>query len=518
MPHDDSRCVFHAPVEKKGVTVRDFNEMIWQRINKLSLNFRGFIFPGDIYFRGGCRKEGGAIVFARSVDFSKAKFTGIADFLETQFSGVAYFTESNFSGDAYFIETEFSGKSSFTLSLFSGNVSFSKALFSEDAYFGVSQFSGDADFTGARFTANAIFIGAKFNGNTAFSHASFDDLVQLEFVTIRKNILFYNIILSSKTRFYFQEPKLSLQKGDTGLVIFKNIRFNRYMAYIENIQNPLGDNKGVGARNALLLFRYCQLKDVYFTNNDMSLFSFYKSSFDEARFISCRWSDVKDRIFFIPFKRKNVIPEEKFLSDSTDKEKFMVEDLNGYEDVASLYRRMKTALDNTKDYQQASWFYFNEFEMKRRALEEEIENRVPKWRIFQWRPLLWCYCQLKKIFSRYIFYFFYKVFAGFGEKPLWSFYWFLLWLLGFTTLNYCIGLKKGFSLSGGTIDYIDATFWDSLIFTLYRIIPANYLPFKQMFDIPHGFWGMLVPFLNTAVLIIFIAFIAIGLKRHFRRF
>lgn len=216
-----------------------------------------------------------------------------------------------------------------------------------------------------------------------------------------------------------------------------------------------------------------------------------------------QWLTVNDRILFIPFKRKYIIPEENTLDNPGPNPESFV----SYEDVASLYRRMKTALDRTKDYQQASWFYFNEFEMKRKALEQEIESDPSKIRQI-----------LKKLFSKYIFYFSYKVFAGFGEKPLWSFYWLLLGILGFSGLNSLVGLQKGIALPDGKIVFRDAGFLDSLIFTLYRIIPANYLPFKQAYNIPNGFWGLFVPFLNTFVLIIFIAFIAIGLKRHFRRF
>lgn len=556
-PHDDTLCVFHAPVEKKGITVGEFNKLIFEKIKEITEHnqkitenketedyyFLGYIFPGyidfsktvflaDVYFSRAQFSElayfseaqfSGYANFAETqfsgfVDFSKTHFSEKTSFFSAKFSGDGDFTEAHFLRNADFIETKFLGNADFYKTKFSGRVNFNKTLFSEEAIFFEAQFSDYTNFSEAQFLAYADFSEAQFSGNANFNRSRFDGKGLFVEIKIKKSISYEDITLGEKARFYFQRTKSIAEEGHTAAITFEDVRFNPFAVYFENIGNTVDKKKEFKNTKALLIFRYCQLKDVYFTNNDMSLFSFYKSSFDEARFISSKWSEEKDRILFIPFKRKNIIPEEKFLSDSTDKEKFKVEDLNGYEDIASLYRQMKTALDNTKDYQQASWFYFNEFEMKRRALEEEIENSLPKWRVFRWRPLLWFYRQLKKIFSRYIFYFFYKVFAGFGEKPLWSFYWFLLGLLGFTTLNYYIGLKKGFSLPGGTINYVDASFWDSLIFTLYRIIPANYLPFKQMFDIPHGFWGMLVPFLNTAVLIIFIAFIAIGLKRHFRRF
>ncbi|MEE9553268.1 MAG: pentapeptide repeat-containing protein, partial [candidate division Zixibacteria bacterium] len=519
-PHDDTLCVFHAPADKKGITVEEFNELIWRRINKKSSNFSGFIFPGDIYFRGECKKEGGAIGFAGDVDFSKARFPGIAYFLgvlfagdanfskslfsgdarfsRAQFSGDAFFDKARFSGGAWFAaaqfsecaefeEVQFSGDVRFFTTQFSGDTFFEKAQFSAAAFFNEAQFSGDAFFTKTQFSGNiefsetrfsgrAYFIGARFSGKTTFSnarfsrkadfseaqfygktefdHARFDSMAMFVDLIIKIHLRFHNIFLSEKAQFFFKSPRFDPVKEDLVLVKFDIVRFNPFSVHFGDIQHPEGKNKDSENKKALLIFRYCQLKDVYFTNNDMSLFSFYKSSFDEARFISSEWSAKRDHILHrkLGFDRNNVIPEESLLDDIRDhkddaeyikkiKEKYEIEDLNGFEDVASLYRRMKTALDNTKDYQQASWFYFNEFEMKRKALEEEIENSLPKWKIFRWQPLLWFYRQLKKIFSKYFFYFWYKVLAGFGEKPLWSFYWFLLGILGFTTLNYCIGLK-----------------------------------------------------------------------------
>ena len=63
------------------------------------------------------------------------------------------------------------------------------------------------------------------------------------------------------------------------------------------------------------MFRYCQLEDVYFAGNNMSFFSFYKSNFDQARFVSCDWREEKDSVLKLPYKRKNILFEDYLYSN-----------------------------------------------------------------------------------------------------------------------------------------------------------------------------------------------------------
>jgi hypothetical protein len=89
-------------------------------------------------------------------------------------------------------------------------------------------------------------------------------------------------------------------------------------------------------------------------------------------------------------------------------------------------------------------------------------------------------------------------------------YWFGFFLLFiFTPLNYLIGVRP-------VVDSPNP--WDAFVFSVYRILPSSYIPYVRDFYVPPGFWGFIVPFFNTLILVILITFIAIGLKRHFRRF
>ena len=122
-------------------------------------------------------------------------------------------------------------------------------------------------------------------------------------------------------------------------------------------------------------------------------------------------------------------------------ELYSLEDINSFDEIATLYRRFKVALDNTKDYEQAGWFYFNEYEMKRRAFKEQSK-------------------------TKYFIYSFYKLFAGYGEKPLWSFYWFLILLMGFTFANLFSGIKLA---TGSIINYDFHFSWNGLQIYLQQV-------------------------------------------------
>ena len=69
-PHDNKFCIFHAPKERKGITVEKFNEMIFQeKIEKNDFNFEGYVFPGKTIFPKVKDKE------LENVNFIKTQFS-----------------------------------------------------------------------------------------------------------------------------------------------------------------------------------------------------------------------------------------------------------------------------------------------------------------------------------------------------------------------------------------------------------------------------------------------------------
>jgi len=137
---------------------------------------------------------------------------------------------------------------------------------------------------------------------------------------------------------------------------------------------------------------------------------------------------------------------------------------------------MKTSLDNTKDYFEAGWFYYNELEMKRLMLKEVIKNKS----------------FFESIAERlqYRFYGMYKLFAGYGEKPLRISIWF--WVFAaiiFPVIHVSNGLSVklldkavlniNFDFSK-TEMLLKPQFWQdflyAVVFSLYHVIPFNLLP------------------------------------------
>ena len=178
------------------------------------------------------------------------------------------------------------------------------------------------------------------------------------------------------------------------------------------------------------------------------------------------------------------------------KREYQIQDLNTYNEIATLYRRFKTALDKTKDYTDAGLFYYNELEMKRKYFRE------------------------KKNYGRWGLYSLYKFFMGYGAKPLLSFIWLILSAFIFSGINLINGIKD---CTGRIISYewaLSLPNWtDWLIsfqYTISRFLPKTYLPHNWAEIETTG--SGLIPFFNSVVLILFLVFTGIGLKRHFRRF
>ena len=333
-------------------------------------------------------------------------------------------------------------------------------------------------------------------------------------------ITFSNIKFSENSLLYFRNTAFI----DDTIILFENINFKPFKTIFENIYN-IPDEKEL-TTPIMIAFRNCDLKDVYFTNNVMSIFSFYKSTFDYAIFISAIWNHNREKLWFIPYKRRNIIFEDRYINymekidrreSSIFKERYKLGDLKDLEEVAPLYRRFKVALDNTKDYEQAGWFYFNEYEMKRKACGEKIVNDTGK--------------QRKNSWSKYLIYSLYKYFAGYGEKPLWSFYWFGFFTLFFAAINLFNGItfhgKKIFDYafafnSRGLSEFISLR-WSSdyllsIAFTISRIVPIGYLPIPKDQFIAATPAEYIISISNTIALLFFLTLIAIGLKRIFRRF
>ncbi len=272
----------------------------------------------------------------------------------------------------------------------------------------------------------------------------------------------------------------------------------------------------------LFVFRACNLKDVYFSNNNMGLFSFHQSTFEHARFISCTWPTRNGR--------SNILPEEILLEEILhDPEqsknlisRYDLQNLTSYLEISSLYRRMKTALDNVKDFPEAGKFYYNEFEMRRKHYWYLFKKKFRSSETANYDPGN----TPPNAFLNGIFaglYWLYKITTGYGEKAGRSFWGFILTLLLTTTAlmftGYC-------NFQGEWIDYrwawqlpdsgAIADFLKTVLHTLILIFPRGWMFSTSPHPLPTH--QVLIQFLAFVLLIYFITFFFIALRRHFRRF
>ena len=180
-------CLFHAPAEHKGMSVEDFNEHVFKRIDDYKLmpetpergefcDFTGTIFPGEISF-----KAYGEDNPLPRIDFSEAQFRGMADFGGATFSDRAFFWEAIFDQMAYF-----------RAATFSSSTGFQAATFSRSAHFDAATFSGEASFQAATFcvkAGKADFRQATFSSKADFGKTTFDGVANFREVKAEKNAL-----------------------------------------------------------------------------------------------------------------------------------------------------------------------------------------------------------------------------------------------------------------------------------------------------------------------------------------
>lgn len=435
-------------------------------------------------------------------------------------------------------------------SSFNGAFQITKSIFNKiDLVFNKVSLSSTSNFSHSEFNSSLIFIECthkgklnldrtKFKGEQfTFKNNSFGDiLLTFEKMELYSTMEFEDCIFSDNTELQFKTIKFNensiihflnnslitnCQSDNILLISFDYTDFPQQRTIFEKFK--FGDSKNNIHSNIAIIFRYCLLKGVYFINNDMTKFSFYKSIFDEAIFISCFWLTQKDKILkLIRYNRPNIIFEDyifnnkKFLNNTKLLTEFKLKDLSHVE-LESMYRRLKTSLDNTKNYWQAGWFYFNEYEMKRLKAKDDRNNN--------YKSINWFRSGLLYL---------YKVFAGYGEKPFWSFIWFIVFTLFFSAIHLLKGihykgekfryilnlnienLKNHFTLTD-IISFIK-DFLYSILFTISHILPLSFLNFEKINLNSLNIKEFLLMLSNSIVLLLLVTFIGVGLKRYFRRF
>jgi uncharacterized protein YjbI with pentapeptide repeats len=200
-------CVFHAPKGCKGVSLGEFNELVFKEIEKAEKENRkcdlsGTIFEGDFH----CNRE-----INTNISFSNAEFNGLANF-----AGAYFYEEANFE------KTKFYGASLFFGTKFKKNANFSQAYFDKDSNFMTTIFNGKVDFFGTEFNKytaffetyfnKAKFFKTKFSNKTDFNGAFFNEESFFLYTIFEQEVSF---------RFLFIHDKLIFRGVDFGIAYFR---------------------------------------------------------------------------------------------------------------------------------------------------------------------------------------------------------------------------------------------------------------------------------------------------------
>lgn len=397
----DEYCVFHAPIDKKDISVEEFNQLIFDRINKSKKEciLSNVVFPGDISFLEFSKGEifpgltlPGAIfhgeadfsritfneelfmvgaIFHKEANFFGSTFNSCAGFLDVKFKGESSFNGITFNDDCYYSESEFFGSSIFNFSKFNGPTSFNKTKFNEEVQYYRTEFRGDLDATMSQYRGEAKYEYAIFTCAALFNASSFYGAANFSASQFNSDVNF------NEVEFY-------------DVTLFRNCIFNKMAYFISATFNKLVDfSYAIANNNSLLLHQL--------TGNSLASINFIISSSYMFSFKSCQW------------------PEKLYLENNEYK----------FQDCAELYRGLKQKAASEHDQPMVSKWHYRE---KLMALKQLKEKRG-WWHIFS---MTWLY----------------HAFSGFGEKPGWA----GAWLLGvvFGPLLFLIiraFLQTGFSSS-----------------------------------------------------------------------
>ncbi|MEN6375594.1 MAG: pentapeptide repeat-containing protein [Smithella sp.] len=437
-------CVFHAPQGKKGISLDEFNTLVFNRIedvkkfnedtpeNPQTCNFRGTIFEGDIDFIekvlppiafGWAQFSGNAhfreAKFSGYADFGEAQFSGYADFRDAQFSGNADFGAAQFSGKAYFGDAQFSGNAYFGSAQFSGEADFGSAQFSEETHFRDAQFSGKAYFGKAQFSGNAYFGAAQFSGKAYFGEAQFSGYAYFWRTQFSGEAAFWSAQFSGNADFrdaQFSEETHFRDAQFSGNAYFGSAQFSEETDFMEAKFSGEADfgsaqfSGKAGFRAAQFsgksLFDATTFKDVVefnnikitesplFENVNLEKVCFVDTDVRKIDFINCTWGEREGH--YAVYDETKISPSSGILEYlkslwkiPEDKEKII-------EKTETVYRRLKQRYKENHNEFEASIWHYSEKEMQRK--------RSCLRHLFDW-----------------LFIHLYWISSGYGERPLRSF-------------------------------------------------------------------------------------------------
>ncbi|MBF0530407.1 MAG: pentapeptide repeat-containing protein [Deltaproteobacteria bacterium] len=387
----EAYCLFHAPVDKKGMTAAEFQEQVLREIDRSKAadekycDVSGAIFP-EVDFRD--------TTFSHIIDFDGATFTQKADFSRATFNQHVYFRGTKFTQDAVFSHATFTEDADFSLTSFSGDAEFIEAefalaffngakfdraffigaIFNRDTYFSEAEYTVEASFREAVFTEDVYFSEAKF------SRAFFDDAVFIQDAYFRE-VKFTQDIYFIRTKFeQHADFKNSFFEGTT---VFEDTKFHQ------------AEFKRLFIKEKVFFIDIDLTKEISFLQTDLRRFQFERCLWPRARRCKCcRWLGMRMFQFkcFQWLKKRDWLRGREVLWDelsidlldakSTENDKAEV--APDFVTVGNLYRQLKQKYKEEHNESEASKWHYNEKEMFRKSSKCRGLFLVPLTYLYYW--------------------------------------------------------------------------------------------------------------------------------------
>jgi uncharacterized protein YjbI with pentapeptide repeats len=481
-------CVFHAPKGHKQCSVKDFNNKVFNRIDKTIPNGRcilsGTVFEWEIDFSRYDEKKP-----LPSIDFGNSLFCQTVNFNIAKFSGITFFNDSRFEKNAFFIDAAFSVKAFFSRAMFSGEATFLCSKFSELVTFDYTTFSKEADFREAEFSGKTLFGNAEFIEKAVFSRSKFKADIFFTNCTFSKEADFCEADFSGKTHFVdstFSEQANFFEAEFSGKIFFIN-SFCEKLAIFSGINvldgaiisfrrdQDRGEMFKSGAH-----FDNSELKgSISFLEIDLSKVLFHATNMKNIQFRRCRFAQKRGRnILFDEARIEKVNPSD-------------------FPEVKVLYQQLKEKYKSEGNQDEASNWHYGEKEMFRK---ENWYRRYIGVSALYWAS------------------------SGYGERPVRAFMTLLVLFATFTLLTNLFGLVKAPCLDASLDNHVSEIkgFTGTFDLEKFKLLCLNTMEhaffLTNTFFIPETPGGKFVLILFTKLLIpIQAALYAFALRNIFRR-
>jgi len=405
-------CLFHAPMEHKGVLADEFNAQVFERIqaasdfesDEVGCDLRGTLFSAEIIFDDFSMPliSFDSSRFAERAHFQGVTFERMSSFNGVQFEKAAFFDGAKFTDYTDFMDVSFGGGGYFSRSLFDDFVCFDKACFE-----GLSMFNGTS------FRRATSFEKAHFMGTAFFSFASFHESVDFSKINFEADVNFNATVFNEGGDFiesFFEGNANFVAAQCYGPLCFKSIKTGE---------------------EALITFTNCAVShaEIIFDRCDTACLDLAEQyNLDHFRFIDSPWGKKRRRI------RACTEDQEGRLQQTRD-----------------LYQRMKAKYKAENNEYEASKWHIAEKEAQLKLLRQNGESRLLCF-------ALWLY----------------RLVSGFGENPVRAF-WVLLGVLALPLLVLsCVEVWYHFSWWNFDLAKVDSVFKEWLKFIpLTRAIPTD---------------------------------------------